>query len=63
MIWYHDGIFTGRSPVYESQDLTSTSLLKILSWHSISIQINLPVLLRLKMYYILFGLFILYFAK
>ena len=23
MIWYHDGIFTGRSPVYESQDLTS----------------------------------------
>ena len=23
MIWYHDGIFTGRSLVYESQDLTS----------------------------------------
>jgi hypothetical protein len=24
MIWYHDGIFTGPSLVYESQDLTST---------------------------------------
>jgi len=23
MIWYHDGLFTGRSLVYESQDLTS----------------------------------------
>ena len=23
LIWFHDGIFTGRSPVYESHDLTS----------------------------------------
>ena len=23
MIWYHDGTFTGRSLVYDSQDLTS----------------------------------------
>lgn len=23
MIWYHDGLLTGRSLVYESQDLTS----------------------------------------
>ena len=26
MVWYHDGIFTGRSLVYESQDLTSTTM-------------------------------------
>ena len=23
MVWYHDGIFTGRSLVYESQGLTA----------------------------------------
>ena len=23
MIWFHDGIFTGRSLVYESQDLNT----------------------------------------
>jgi hypothetical protein len=26
MIWYHDGIFTGRSLVYESQDLNSITM-------------------------------------
>jgi hypothetical protein len=26
MIWYHDGIFTGPSLVYESQDLTSIKI-------------------------------------
>ena len=26
MIWYHDGIFTGPSLVYESQDLTSITI-------------------------------------
>ena len=23
LVWFHDGIFTGRSPVYESHDLAS----------------------------------------
>ena len=43
MIWYHDGIFTGHSPVYESQDLTSiTTQNAVMAFYIRSPEIMIP---------------------
>ena len=33
MIWFHDGMLTGSSLIYEGQDINSITLLKLQPWH------------------------------